>query len=114
MSVVENALRRVVDAMENDPEFRTAMQEDPNSAMAAKGLDEMSVDVRVVADTEDTCHVVFPPAPNADLMDEDLDSVHGGFGHFAACHAHERAAYDAAWDRLIARLRGGRSGPGGG
>ena len=35
-------------------------------------------DIRVVADTEDTIHVVMPPDPNADLEDETLDAVVGG------------------------------------
>ena len=103
MSLTEIAVRRLADALENDAEFRAAMREDPNAAMAERGLDEMHVDVRVVADTEDTFHVVFPPAPNADLADDELDSVAGGF-HWTG-HDSGRAAYDAAWTRLIANLR---------
>ena len=103
MSLTEIAIQRVADALDNDPEFRAAMRDDPNAAMAAKGLDEMHVDVRVVADTEDTFHVVLPPAPNADIPDDELDSVAGGF-HWTG-HDSQRAAYDAAWTRLIANLR---------
>ena len=79
MSMIENAVRRVVEAMRDDPEFRARMQEDPNAAMAEKGLDELRAHVRVVADTEDIRHFVFPPAPNADLPDGELAAVAGGF-----------------------------------
>ena len=106
MSLAENAIRRVADALENDAEFRAAMREDPNAAMAARGLDEMHVDVRVVADTEDTFHVVLPPAPNADLADDELDSVAGGF-HWTG-HDSGRAAYDAHWASILDRIRANR------
>ena len=106
MSLAENAIRRVADALENDAEFRAAMREDPNAAMAERGLDEMHVDVRVVADTEDTFHVVFPPAPNADLADDELDSVAGGF-HWTG-HDSGRAAYDAHWTSILDRIRANR------
>ena len=106
MSLAEDAVRRVADALENDAEFRAAMREDPNAAMAERGLDEMHVDVRVVADTEDTFHVVLPPAPNADLADDELDSVAGGF-HWTG-HDSGRAAYDAHWTSILDRIRAGR------
>ena len=106
MSLAENAVRRVADALENDAEFRAAMREDPNAAMAERGLDEMHVDVRVVADTEDTFHVVLPPAPNADLADDELDSVAGGF-HWTG-HDSGRAAYDAHWTSILDRIRANR------
>ena len=106
MSLAENAVRRVADALDNDPEFRAAMREDPNAAMAERGLDEMHVDVRVVADTEDTFHVVFPPAPNADIPDDELDSVAGGF-HWTG-HDSGRAAYDAHWTSILDRIRANR------
>ena len=78
MSMIENAVRRVVEAMRDDPEFRARMEEDPNAALAERGLDELRAHVRVVADTEETFHVVFPPAPNADLADGELAAVAGG------------------------------------
>ncbi len=106
MSLIEDAVRRVADALENDAEFRAAMREDPNAAMAARGLDEMHVDVRVVADTEDTFHVVLPPAPNADLADDELDSVAGGF-HWTG-HDSGRAAYDAHFSSILDRIRANR------
>ena len=81
MSMIENAVRRVAEAMHDDPEFRARMEEDPNAAMAERGLDELDVHVRVVADSEETFHVVFPPAPNAALSDDELDSVAGGWGY---------------------------------
>ena len=81
MSMIENAVRRVVEAMRDDPEFRARMEEDPNAALAERGLDELRAHVRVVADTEETFHVVFPPAPNADLADGELAAVAGGFHH---------------------------------
>ena len=104
MSMIENAVRRVVEAMRDDPEFRARMQEDPNAAMAERGLDELRAHVRVVADTEETFHVVFPPAPNADLPDDELASVAGGF---ASLHGGEpgQAAYDNRWSRAIAAIR---------
>ena len=102
MSLAEDAVRRVADALENDAEFRAAMRDDPNAAMAARGLDEMHVGVRVVVDTEDTHHVVFPPAPNADLADDELDSVAGGLGY--AGHASGRAAAAARFESVLARI----------
>ena len=106
MSLTEDAVRRVADALENDAEFRAAMRKDPNAAMAERGLDEMHVDVRVVVDTEDTHHVVFPPAPNADLADDELDSVAGGF-HWTG-HDSGRAAFDARFSAILDRIRSNR------
>ena len=94
MSMIENAVRRVAEAMHDDPEFRARMREDPNAAMAERGLDELDVRVRVVADTEEIRHVVFPPAPNADLADDELAAVAGGLGHGLGHVEHGRPRFD--------------------
>ena len=102
MSLVDNAIRRIADALENDPDFREAMREDPNAAMAERGFNETHVDLQIVADTADTIHVVFPPAPNADLADDELNSIAGGF-HWTG-HDSQRAAFDAAFRSVIDRI----------
>ena len=63
-----------------DPGFRTEVETDPKSAIAAKGgkLAHTIDDIRVVEDAEDTVHFVFPPDPNGDLSDEMLDGVFAG------------------------------------
>ena len=61
------------------------------------------MDVHVVADTADTVHIVFPPAPNADLADDDLDSIAGGF-HWTG-HESGRAAFHAHFSNLLDRIR---------
>ena len=106
MSLVDNAIQRIADALENDPEFRAAMREDPNAAMAERGFNETHLDVHFVADTADTVHVVFPPAPNADLSDDELNAIAGGF-HWTG-HDSGRAAFDAHFSSILDRIRANR------
>ena len=62
-----------VDRFRAAADFRARVEADPQSAIAALGGD-----VRIVEDTEDTCHFVFPPGPNGRLSDDELSGISGG------------------------------------
>ncbi len=78
----DNPYRAVFEAWRDDPDFRTRIEHDPKAALAAKGIDLPCDEVRVAVDTPQTCHIVFPPdpnaIPNATLSDEALEAVAGG------------------------------------
>ena len=72
-----------VDCLE-DPALHAKMVSDPSGMLAERGIHlPDDVDVRVVANSGDTFHVVLPPDPNSDLGDEALNSVAGGFNSLA-------------------------------
>ena len=60
--------------------FRSRMTSgDVAGTLSEFGLDTPAdVELRVVANTEDIIHFVFPPDPNVELEDEDLSFVSGG------------------------------------
>lgn len=62
-----------VDRFRAAADFRARVEADPQSAIAALGGD-----VRIVEDTEDTRHFVFPPGPNGRLSDDELSGISGG------------------------------------
>ena len=73
-------------AYHEDADFRSRCDADPRAALAERGFDAPSwIDVRIVANTPETYHVVLPPDPNAALSDEDLNAVAGGKGISNAC-----------------------------
>ena len=59
--------------------FRASVGDDAADAMREIGVPIPSgVSVRLVADTDDVLHMVFPPDPNQDLTDEELAVNSGG------------------------------------
>lgn len=78
--MTDNVFSMVSEAWRNDPEFRARMGADVKATLASMGADVPHEEVRVVADTPDTFHVVFPADPNAQLTDEVLGQVVGGYG----------------------------------
>ena len=72
--------RAFVNRFRADPDFRAEVEADPKSALTALGvpIPPGVDDVRIVEDTEDTCHVVLPPGPNGELPDDELSGISGG------------------------------------
>ena len=67
-----------------DPKIRALAENDPNALLEQRGVTVGSdVDVRIVVNTDEVFHVVFPPDPNMELMDEQLGVVAGGKGNCA-------------------------------
>ena len=66
----------------DDDAFRTRVDAgDIQEFLADFGIDvRVGVEVRVVADDDDTCHFVIPPNPNVELADEQLFAIAGGKG----------------------------------
>lgn len=67
------------DAVRGDPELRSSIESDPRAVLAEHGLPvPPSPGVRIVLNTSEIFHVVFPPDPNVTLSDEALAFVAGG------------------------------------
>ena len=78
----DSVFRTVVEAWHNDPEFRAQVGTDAKSALASKGFDVPHEVVQVVVNTPDTCYMVLPENPNADLTDEALEWASGGVSQY--------------------------------
>ena len=66
-------------ACSQDPEFRARVDSDPKAVLAERGMEmPADVEVRILANTDDTFYLAFPPDPNVALGDEMLDQVAGG------------------------------------
>ena len=75
----ESPIRAIAKIWREDADFRAEVETDPKAALASRGLEiDGPADVRVVADTEDTVHFVFPSDPDAALPESALDGVAGG------------------------------------
>ena len=94
------ALEAVVRAWRTDPEFRAKAEANPKAALAEKGLDLPFDEVKVVEDTPETTHVALTD-PDAELSDEQMETVVGGISHAALLesismmdtHRRQAAAY---------------------
>ena len=63
----------------SDPDLRDLADSDPVSLLAKYQIPlPPHMDVRIVANTEETINFVMPEDPNKDLADEDLMAVAGG------------------------------------
>ncbi len=61
-----------------DEEFKARLMAEPKAVLREHGLEpEAGVEVRVVEDTERVRHFVLPPAPSAELSDEELTPTPG-------------------------------------
>ena len=62
-----------------NPALQARALAEPRAVLAEHGVSmPPQTDVRIVANTAETVHVVMPPDPNALLADEDLAAVAGG------------------------------------
>jgi hypothetical protein len=71
----------------SDDDLKQRLLNEPAAVLAEQGIDvPPGVELRVVEDTENVCHLVLPPSPAGDLIDEELtasigfDSFSGGCG----------------------------------
>ncbi|HVA46582.1 MAG TPA: NHLP leader peptide family RiPP precursor [Pirellulales bacterium] len=71
----------------SDDEFKQRLKDDPAAVLEQEGIDvPLGVRLNVVEDTDEVCHLVLPPSPAGDLIDEELtasigfDSFSGGCG----------------------------------
>ena len=77
--LLREKLRSVVAARARDPESRARVKADPKAALAEEGVDLPFDEARAVEDTPETMHVVLTD-PNAELSDEQMETVVGGTG----------------------------------
>ena len=80
---IHNKLHNLADAYRADADLRARAEAEPHAVLAENGLDALApprADLRIVADTGDVVHIMFPPDPNAELADEDLGNMSGGWG----------------------------------
>lgn len=78
----DSSIDAFANSWRDDPGFRARIDANPRTALAEWGLDMPAgaVSARVVEDTPEVLHVVFPPPPGVVLSDAELDGVAGGFG----------------------------------
>lgn len=81
----------------SDEEFKTRLMNDPAAVLEEHGIEApLGVTLKVVEDTEDVCHLVLPPSPAGDLIDEELtasigfDSFSGFSGGCGRCGCGSR------------------------
>ena len=70
------------EAYHADADLRARAEADPRAVLVERGLDELApsgAEVRIVANTGDTIHFILPPDPNAQMSDESLLNISGGF-----------------------------------
>lgn len=64
---------RVVARAWSDDEFRQRLVNDPSAVLREQGIEvPYDVELQVVEDTPETCHLVLPASPGNDLSDEEL------------------------------------------
>ena len=84
-NLLRTTVGTVVDACSRNPELRARVKADPKATLADEGMDLPFDEARVVEDTPETTHVVLTD-PNAELSDEQMETVVGGIG----LNPHER------------------------
>ena len=83
---VESSVRQNIDSLtslvkerRNDTGFRSKMASEPHHTLNENGFDiPETMDINVVANTQNLFHVTFPPDPNAAISDELLSLVSAG------------------------------------
>ena len=62
----------------SDESLKERLISDPAAVLAEYGIDvPEGIELRVVEDTDEVCHLVLPPSPSGDLLDEELTSSIG-------------------------------------
>ena len=74
-----NSLVSLTDQYQKDKGIRAKLENDPKEFLLEHyGMDLSGLDVRVVTDTSETCHLVLPLDPNSAVSDEALNELAGG------------------------------------
>lgn len=85
----DNAFAKVIAKSWGDDDFRARLLADPASVLAAEGISAPEgVRFEVVENTDDVSYIVLPTRP-AELSDDELDSVAGGFA-FTHCGSRDK------------------------
>ena len=64
---------------QDSPELRARAEAEPRAVLSEHGIHvPPEQDVRIVANTAETFHLIMPPDPNSVLAEEDLAAVAGG------------------------------------
>jgi hypothetical protein len=76
----------------SDESLKRRLVKDPAAVLDEHGIEvPRGIELRVVEDTDEVCHLVLPPSPAGDLSDEELtssigfDSFSGGCGGCGRC-----------------------------
>ena len=65
---------------QESPELRARADVEPRAVLSEHGIQvPPSQDVRIVANTAETFHLIMPPDPNVALAEEDLAAASAGF-----------------------------------
>ncbi len=65
---------------QESPELRARADVEPRAVLSEHGIQvPPNQDVRIVANTAETFHLIMPPDPNAALAEEDLAAASAGF-----------------------------------
>ena len=76
---IRHGLASLSEAYNSDAVLSSRAEADPRTVLAEYGLDvPEELDVRIVSNTSEIEHIVFPPNPNSELSDEALSLVVGG------------------------------------
>ncbi len=101
--LARQTLRTIVDACSRDPELRSRVMADPKAALAEEGVELPFDKVEAVEDTPETTHVALTD-PNAELSDEQMDTVVGGTSYDMGAILARRRHYlglSAQHDRAV-------------
>ena len=72
---------------QDSPALRARAETEPRAVLSEHGIRlSPEHDLRIVANTAETFHVVMPPDPNVLLAEEDLAAVAGGSGAYGGAH----------------------------
>ena len=80
-------LKKFSAAWRADAKLRERCETELADVLEEWDLEELvpGAECKIVADTPEVVHIVFPPSPNADLSDTQLEQVVGGGYVCAAC-----------------------------
>jgi hypothetical protein len=79
--ISKDALNLIRSKAASDPAFRVKLLSSANDVLASIGVKlPPGLTIRFVEDTAATRHFVLPPRAGAELSDQALDRVAGGFG----------------------------------
>jgi hypothetical protein len=70
----------------SDDDLKQRLIAEPAAVLEEHGIEvPLGVELRVVEDTDDICHLVLPASPSGDLIDEDLTSSIGFDSYSGVC-----------------------------
>jgi hypothetical protein len=78
---------KVITKAWSDPAYKAKLVADPRAALAEAGLNApANLNIKVVENTNSLVHLVLPPPPSAELSEESLAMVSGGWIPAARTH----------------------------